>query len=515
MPALEELSRDELIALVGEQTATIAALEARDARRATQIAELMETVERLEAQLAKALHLLSRNSQNSSMPPSRDDDVGKTPPDKAGKQAGGKAKRSRGKQPGAAGTHLAWRDKPDAREDRFPQGACACGQDLAGAVDLGVVDRYQQHEIPLVSVKVTQFDQHAVVCRCGRTHTAARPEGAAAGQSVQGVGYGPSLQAFAVFLLVVQFVPVRRVVAILQSLTGAAPSAGFVHGMLARTAGLLAGVEARIRALLTVAYALCVDETPIKVGPATPKPGRKTATMHLLVACTEAYTLFLLGDRSLETFKKFVFAQLNGAVIVHDRYKAYDSAELVELGGRFTHQLCTAHLLRDLAGAAQTYPGQRWPTQITDALRALIHHANTARDSGRTAIDTATRDQQIHWFRHGVRVGLSATVNHGNRPGEAKARALLEVLRDRQDDVLRFAHDLNVPPTSNQAERDLRPSKICQNISGRLTSPARAADRYRIYGYVSTAIKHGQNAITVLRDAVRGHPWMPPIPGTA
>jgi hypothetical protein len=47
------------------------------------------------------------------------------------------------------------------------------------------------------------------------------------------------------------------------------------------------------------------------------------------------------------------------------------------------------------------------------------------------------------------------------------------VLRDRQADVLRFAHDLAVPPTSNQAERDLRPAKCQQNVSGRLTSEQR------------------------------------------
>jgi transposase len=69
-----------------------------------------------------------------------------------------------------------------------------------------------------------------------------------------------------------------------------------------------------------------------------------------------------------------------------------------------------------------------------------------------------------------VRAGLSDTRHHGSRPGERKARLLLEVLRDRQADVLRFAHDLAVPPTSNQAERDLRPSKCQQNISGRLAS---------------------------------------------
>jgi hypothetical protein len=86
------------------------------------------------------------------------------------------------------------------------------------------------------------------------------------------------------------------------------------------------------------------------------------------------------------------------------------------------------------------------------------------------------------------------------------------VLRDRRQDVLRFAHDLAVPPTSNQAERDLRPSKIQQNISGRLTSEQRTRDRYKILGYVSSAAKNGLNKMTVLRDAMRGRPWIPPLP---
>ena len=82
-------------------------------------------------------------------------------------------------------------------------------------------------------------------------------------------------------------------------------------------------------------------------------------------------------------------------------------------------------------------------------------------------------------------------------------------------DVLRFAHDLQVPPTSNQAERDLRPSKIQQKISGRLTSIARTEDRYTILGYISTAAKHGIDKITALRDALTGRPWIPALPAPA
>ncbi|HET9254105.1 MAG TPA: transposase, partial [Pseudonocardiaceae bacterium] len=113
------------------------------------------------------------------------------------------------------------------------------------------------------------------------------------------------------------------------------------------------------------------------------------------------------------------------------------------------HQLCAQHLLRDLAGAAETYPGAHWPAQIADALRGLIHQTNLARDADLGTLDTVVRDTLIKRFKDGVLVGLSDTTSHGDRPGERKARLLLEVLRDREDDVLRFAHDLRVPPTSN------------------------------------------------------------------
>ena len=50
------------------------------------------------------------------------------------------------------------------------------------------------------------------------------------------------------------------------------------------------------------------------------------------------------------------------------------------------HQLCTPHLLRDLEDAAQAYPDAIWPGQAADALRALIHAANLARDQGLAAV---------------------------------------------------------------------------------------------------------------------------------
>ncbi len=230
-------------------------------------------------------------------------------------------------------------------------------------------------------------------CGCGRLHTAARPDGTRPGL----VGYGPNLQAFAVYLMVVHFVPVKRCVELLESLTGASRPIGGVRAWhaLSRAAGLLAEADKRIRALITLAYAVCCDETPLR--PEDAETGAEEAQMHLLVACTELNTHYLLGDRNLDTFKAFVLADLTGSVIVHDRYHLYDSAEIGEL----THQLCCQHLLRDLVGAAQTLP--RRALAGPDRRRAARPDPpGQPRDAGRDTIDPAVRDELIKQFTRGA-----------------------------------------------------------------------------------------------------------------
>ena len=134
-----DAARDAVIAV---QARVIGALAAENARLAGQVADLAARVERLE-------RLASRNSGNSSMPPSADDLPGRTPPRRKPPAAGGSASRasSRGRRgrtwPGAR--------TPMTAVPHFPAGACECGADLAGAADLGVVASHQQVEIPLAS----------------------------------------------------------------------------------------------------------------------------------------------------------------------------------------------------------------------------------------------------------------------------------------------------------------------------------------------------------------------------
>ena len=60
----------------------------------------------------------------------------------------------------------------------------------------------------------------------------------------------------------------------------------------------------------------------------------------------------------------------------------------------------------------------------------------------------------------------------------------------------------------------MRPLKTQQKISGRLTSEEITQDRLDIRSYIDTARKHGQAVIAVLRTAMAGKPWSPPVPAT-
>jgi len=278
---------------------------------------------------------------------------------------------------------------------------------------------------------------------------------------------------------VAHHVPAQRCAQVIAPLTGTRPSDGFVHAMLARAAKAVRAVNMLIRALVITAAVICADETPLRVG-----PGPKTRKRYLLVACTNLLTYYFLGDRSMETFDGFVFPDLSG-VIVHDRYQNYDKIPAV------THQLCCQHLLRDLEDAAQSYPDAIWPGQAADALRALIHAANTARRQGLDAVPADVTAADLRLFRNAIRVGLSEVRRvPGANQKQPPARLLLECLNGSEPDVLRFLADLRIPPTSNQAERDLRPAKTQQKISGRLRSETVTRHRYAIRGYISTAAKH-------------------------
>jgi hypothetical protein len=487
----EEPSADPRDALIRDQAGVIAA-------QAERIAALEAVVSELREQLAAAERAGSRNSGNSSMPPSSDDLPGRRPPRKQRRAAERAETKKRGKQPGSPGASMTW-GVPDRTEDHFPQGACSCGRDLAGAADLGVARSYQQEEIPAAAAERVQHDLHEACCACGRPHVAARP----AGVPDSALSIGPRLRALAVYLVVFQHVPVERCRQLIADVTGAVVSDGFIHSCLARAASLAADVVALIRTLITAASVAGFDETTLRSGPAG-------ARKYVHGAFTELYSAFWLGARSLEAMQDAGILPDFAGIVVSDRYQNYFSSRWEHVAG---NQPCLSHLLRDYEDCAETYPGAVWPVQAQRALRGMIHAWHAAREQGLTAIPADTLQPLAHEFGHAVLAGLASvprTPGPKNSTKQRPGRELLEFCKNRRDDVLRFTKDTSIWPTNNISERGVRPLKTQQKISGRLASDDVTQDRLDIRSYIDTARKHGKNAMDILHDLMLGRPWRPP-----
>jgi transposase len=473
-------------ALILEQAERIEALEAM-------VADLRE---RLEAEERAG----SRNSGNSSMPPSSDGLPGRRMPRKQRRAAerAEEKKRKRGKQPGSPGAAMRW-EVPDRAGDHYPRGECACGRDLADAADLGVARSYQQEEIPAAAAERVQHDLHEAECCCGRVHVAARP----AGVPDSALSIGPRLRALAVYLVVFQHVPAERCRQLIAGVAGAVVSAGFIHSCLRQAAGLAAEAVRLIRALITAAAVAGFDETTLRSGPAGEKK-------YVHGAFTERYSAFWLGTRSLDSMEDAGILPGFAGVVVSDRYQNYFHPRWEHVAG---NQACAAHILRDCQDCAGAYPGAVWPVQAQRALRGLIHAWHAARKQGLEALPAAVRKPLEHEFRHAVLAGLASVrrvPGPKNSTRQRPGRDLLEFCRDRRSDVLLFTEDTSIWPANNISERGVRPLKTQQKISGRLTSDDVTRDRLDIRSYIDTARKHGHNAMDVLHDLMLGRPWRPP-----
>lgn len=470
MADLGQLSRRELLAIVVAQAELIGQQDAR-------IAELSEQV----ADLARRL---GQNSSNSSLPPSSDRFA---KPKRHRRKGSG---RKPGKQPGAPGATLELVADPDEVIDHQPQACGDCGGELADAAPAGVLVR-QVRDVPLVEVRVVEHRMHKRACRCGAVTTAACPGGVDAPAQ-----YGPNLRAIAVYLVVFQHVPVERAALLIADVTGAAVSTGWVSAQVARAADALGAVEALIKTLITLAAVIGVDETSVNVA---------GAKQWLHVARTQDLTTYHLHpSRGRVAVAEFGVLPGYSGTVVRDALAVYDAYPA-------THALCGAHLIRELTAVAEQHPDAEWPVQARSALADLAALAAAAKGHALTVIPTDLAAEPLRLYRHAVLVGLS---EHRRAPGrkQSKARNLLERLRDREPEILRFTTDLAVPFTNNGSERDLRPVKTQLKISGCHRAATGARNWLRVRGYISTVRKHGEDVLTALHDAITGNPWRPPQP---
>lgn len=446
------------------------------------IVQLVGRVAELEARLGK-------NSRNSSKPPSTDGLAKPAPKPRSLRRASG---RKPGKQPGEPGFRLAQRADPDQTVVHIPEVCRGCGSGLADAPVVGT-ERRQVFDLPPIELEVIEHQAQRRACGCGTVTPAAFPVEATAPTC-----YGPGVAALGVYLLGRQHLPVERAAECMADCFGASVSTGWLGSLLPTAAALLEEFEALARKELAGAEVAHFDETG----------GRVCAKLWWIhVMCTDRWTLYHLNERRGKTAMDAagVLPGFTG-IAVHDGLTAYRRFDIA-------HALCNAHHIRELLGLAQSTE-QDWPTQLAELLVEIHVAVQTAKDAGATAL--SARRLRRFTGRYDTLVAEGQRLNppppptgKRGRPALGPAGSLLRRLEVFRDDVLRFATDFRVSFDNNQAERDVRMVKLQQKISGGWRSEDGARAFLTVRSYLSTARKHGQNALVVLRDLFAGQAWLP------
>ena len=461
----------------------LARLEAALSQRDAAIAERDTRIEALTRRVAELEALLRKNSRTSSKPPSSDGPV--KPPPRSRRE---RTDRAPGKQPGDPGFTLRQVTAPDELLVHRPQACDGCGRWLCRAPVVSVEAR-QVFDLPPVALRVVEHRLQHRRCRCGVVTMAAVPAGV--GGPVQ---YGPRVRAIGAYLVGYQHLPYERAAETLSDLLGVGMSTGTLVAVMTRTGDGLGPFLDVVRAGIATAPVAGFDETSLRVGGAG-------AWVHS--ASTDRLSLFTVHpSRGHDAMHAAGILPIFTGIAVHDGYTPYRRYGLA-------HGLCNAHHLRELAAITDADPTQTWADDLARLLgeiHATVRHAHTV---GAHGLHEDLLDSYRHRYQTIIDIGRAANPSPPGHGARSAAANLLARLSGFWRDVLRFAYDLRVPFDNNLSERDIRMVKLRQKISGCLRSWAGAETFCAIRSYLSTARKHGINALDALTQLHQDHAWLP------
>lgn len=457
------------------------------------VVQLQATVELLRRRIADLEGEAGKNSSNSSLPPSSD-----TAAERQSRQARRQSqrqagKRRPGKQPGAEGSTLRQSEEPDAVVVHSPSCCGACGADLTDAQVTGSARR-QVFDLPQPRLEVIEHVAESRRCGCGAVTAGMFPP-EASGPAC----WGPRVQALCVYLLTYQHIPVARTAELLTSL-GVSVSTGWVAAQSPRAARRLGRWLAELRLQLTKEPVLHADETS----------GRVAGSLWWLhVVSTTALTLLVAhrrrGHDAIDEIG-VLDARAAGSTLVHDRAAMYWNYGA-------DHALCAAHLLRDLAGAGTVQGQADWAAAMAKALLDAKAAVATARSEDRDQLSADEHRAIARSYHAALSQALTAAVELGEEglnKAQRHAQNLAGAFFDYEPEILAFTRDLRIPFDNNQAERDLRMTKVHQRITGGWRTPTGIETFAQIRSYLETGRKHRQNPLDLLHQLFTTGPW--PLP---
>jgi transposase len=461
--------------------------ENRDLRE--QLARKEELIDQLTQRLAALEEQISKNSRNSSLPPSSDRFVRqpKSLRTKSGKKPGGQVKHP--------GSTLVMSEQPD--EIRLHQvETCQHCQANLRAEPVLFRERRQVVDVPPERLLVCEHQVEQKWCpSCGQVTMAPFPDAV-----VAPVQYGTRIGAIAVYLVEQQLLPWARACEVLSDLLGVQMSEGTLCSLIERCAHNLLPVEDQLKAALRKATVLHQDETGLYL------KGRRnwlhvSSTTHLTHYAVHAKR----GREALDAIG--ILPHFHGTS-VHDGWRSYFQYESC------SHALCNVHHLRELVFIHETYQ-QEWAQEMKTLLLLMKERVQEAKQRGETRLDPLTllalRGEYDRLLREGWQTNPPAARAGPSKPTRKRHPAvnLLDRLQVGKEAVLAFLSNFAVPFDNNQAERDVRMVKVQQKVSGSFRSEKGAGAFCRIRSYLSCLRKQGLHLLSALEATLCCHPVLP------
>jgi transposase len=440
---------DEILLVVKELQARVAFLEGEIIIRDEKIKNLEQR--------------LNLNSINSHTAPSKD-----PVKIKASKQRkkGGK----KGGQNNHIGSTLYKSDFVDKVEQHIPE-KCICGKSLRSVKS--TLDSTRQEFDIEINHKVTEHQRHSKICPCCQSiNIAPYPE-----HIKSDTQYGPTIKAFSTLLNVDYKVPYEKVANLIDTLFGLPISKGTVCNFIKKGFDSLEGFENEIKQALLDSKVVHADETGIVVDVAL-------HWMHVL--STDKYTYLRVHQkRGSEAFDEII--KKYSGNLIHDFFKSYFSLT------NSRHNPCGAHITRELDALIDNK--SKWATKFKQLYYELFCQDHT--------YNVSIKEEIYKRYKTILRLGKKEEpepIRTGQRGQLKKSKGLNLIFRleTYMNEVLEFAFNTNIPFTNNQAERDLRHSKIKLKVSGCFRSIKGAEYYARIMSVISTLKKQSYDVFQSL-----------------
>ena len=341
---------------------------------------------------------------------------------------------------------------------------------------------------PPPPIVVTEHRAHTCQCHhCGAQTRAAFPE-----DVTSPAQYGDGIAALAAYLQTLHCIPEKRLAQLILDTYGIKISAATPARLIAKKAkemnpfaeavkDQLSGEQTEVKHL---------DETGLRVA-------GKTRWIHVL--CSIALSYFRLGVSRGDVPKYLL------GTAVHDCFTSNWTLKGVK------HGVCNSHTLRELKALIE-FEKEPWASDMTTILLDAKKIRDIARSQGQEAVEPEAIKEIERRYDACCEQAITVHENQPpltpesekKKPGRRKRRTghnLALRFKDLKSNVLLFLNDLTVPFTNNEAERDLRMTKVRQKVSGCFRTDEGAENFCILRTVVETARKQGWDIMQTLKTA--------------